>query len=183
MDDHDGEIQRRGVQRRELLLGLGALGAGGLWQATRGARALAQLAPATASTAAACVLTPEVTEGPYWIANHLTRRNITDRKPGLARGRHRRLFRLQRQCSPVGRRRSRDTEQQQALPARPPEERLARSGPVRHDLPGLVPRANPPYPPQGSRPGQRCAHRAAVPSRQDQRRCLPLRCLQASRAA
>jgi protocatechuate 3,4-dioxygenase beta subunit len=35
------------------------------------------------SAAAACVLTPEVTSGPYYIANHLFRRNITENQPGL----------------------------------------------------------------------------------------------------
>jgi protocatechuate 3,4-dioxygenase beta subunit len=36
-----------------------------------------------ATAAAACVLSPEVTAGPYYIANHLTRRNITENRPGL----------------------------------------------------------------------------------------------------
>jgi len=40
--------------------------------------------PAPSQAAASCILTPEVTEGPYWIANHLTRRNITDGRRGLA---------------------------------------------------------------------------------------------------
>ena len=30
-----------------------------------------------------CILSPEVTEGPYWIDTTLTRRNITEGKPGL----------------------------------------------------------------------------------------------------
>ena len=34
-------------------------------------------------TAATCVLTPEVTEGPYWIDDKLTRRDIREGKPGL----------------------------------------------------------------------------------------------------
>jgi protocatechuate 3,4-dioxygenase beta subunit len=38
---------------------------------------------ADAATAATCVLTPEVTEGPYWIDNKLTRRDIREGKPGL----------------------------------------------------------------------------------------------------
>jgi protocatechuate 3,4-dioxygenase beta subunit len=83
MDNHDSDTFGRGLRRRELLIGLGALGVGGIWQASRGAGALARPAPVTASTAAVCVLSPEVTEGPYWILNHLTRRNITDNKRGL----------------------------------------------------------------------------------------------------
>lgn len=47
-----------------------------------GARALDALG-ADALTTATCVLTPEVTEGPYWIDNKLTRRDIRAGKPGL----------------------------------------------------------------------------------------------------
>lgn len=47
-----------------------------------GARALDALG-ADAETTATCVLTPEVTEGPYWIDNKLTRRDIREGKPGL----------------------------------------------------------------------------------------------------
>jgi protocatechuate 3,4-dioxygenase beta subunit len=83
VDNRSSDIPREGLQRRELLIGLGALGVGGLWQAPGSARALGRRARLTVSTAAACVLSPEVTAGPYWIANHLTRRNITDGKRGL----------------------------------------------------------------------------------------------------
>jgi protocatechuate 3,4-dioxygenase beta subunit len=38
---------------------------------------------ALASGAVACVLTPELTEGPYYIAGERVRRNITDGRPGL----------------------------------------------------------------------------------------------------
>jgi protocatechuate 3,4-dioxygenase beta subunit len=38
---------------------------------------------ADADAAATCVLTPEVTEGPYWIDEQLTRRDIREGKPGL----------------------------------------------------------------------------------------------------
>jgi protocatechuate 3,4-dioxygenase beta subunit len=47
-----------------------------------GARALDAFA-ADASTTTTCVLTPEVTEGPYWIDDKLTRRDIREGKPGL----------------------------------------------------------------------------------------------------
>jgi protocatechuate 3,4-dioxygenase beta subunit len=39
---------------------------------------------AVASGAVTCVLTPELTEGPYYIANEKVRRNITEGKPGAA---------------------------------------------------------------------------------------------------
>jgi protocatechuate 3,4-dioxygenase beta subunit len=83
MNEREGELAGGGMRRREVLIGLGAAGLGVAWQVMRGTGALARVAPATASAVAACVLTPEVTEGPYWIANHLTRRNITEGKPGL----------------------------------------------------------------------------------------------------
>jgi protocatechuate 3,4-dioxygenase beta subunit len=38
---------------------------------------------AVASGAVSCVLTPEQTEGPYYIANEAVRRNITDGRPGM----------------------------------------------------------------------------------------------------
>jgi protocatechuate 3,4-dioxygenase beta subunit len=47
-----------------------------------GARTLDALG-ADAATTATCVLTPEVTEGPYWIDKKLTRRDIREGKPGL----------------------------------------------------------------------------------------------------
>jgi protocatechuate 3,4-dioxygenase beta subunit len=37
----------------------------------------------SASAAATCILSPEVTEGPYWIDSRLTRRDITGGKAGL----------------------------------------------------------------------------------------------------
>jgi protocatechuate 3,4-dioxygenase beta subunit len=70
------------VRRREALIALGGLGAGGLWAATRGPLGPARAAT-DASAAASCVLAPEVTEGPYWIANSLTRRNITAGQTGI----------------------------------------------------------------------------------------------------
>jgi protocatechuate 3,4-dioxygenase beta subunit len=45
--------------------------------------AVARAAPPARSAAAGCALDPEVTEGPYWISNHLTRRDIRDGRPGL----------------------------------------------------------------------------------------------------
>jgi protocatechuate 3,4-dioxygenase beta subunit len=47
-----------------------------------GVRALDALA-ADSATTATCLLTPEATEGPYWIDNRLTRRDVRAGKPGL----------------------------------------------------------------------------------------------------
>src|SRR4051795_7698639 len=70
----------RALRRREAILLAGGVGVAALLRAT-GAGDL--LRPSTAAAASSgCVLAPEVTEGPYWIANHLTRRNIRDGRPG-----------------------------------------------------------------------------------------------------
>jgi protocatechuate 3,4-dioxygenase beta subunit len=65
------------LHRREALAlaGLGVTGA-------LGARVSGALGTQDAE-AASCVLSPEVTEGPYWIDNKLTRRDITEDRPGL----------------------------------------------------------------------------------------------------
>ena len=85
MSPEDLDLLARTLRRREALGVLGGLGAGVVLAATRGSTGLARAAAATpeASTAAVCVLSPEVTEGPYWISNHISRRNIRDGRPGL----------------------------------------------------------------------------------------------------
>jgi protocatechuate 3,4-dioxygenase beta subunit len=84
MSSEELHLLERTLRRREALITLGGLGAGVVWAATRGAGGMARAATTTpAAAAATCVLTPEVTEGPYWIANHLTRTNIRDGRPGL----------------------------------------------------------------------------------------------------
>jgi protocatechuate 3,4-dioxygenase beta subunit len=73
------------ITRRASLLRLGgflatALGAGG-WKAARSDGA----GPAgVASGAVSCVLTPEQTDGPYYVAGEKLRRNITEGRPGIA---------------------------------------------------------------------------------------------------
>ena len=68
------------LTRRGTLLRLGGLVAAGLgieaWQAGEGPAGVA-------SGAVKCVLTPEQTEGPYYIANERVRRNITEGKRGI----------------------------------------------------------------------------------------------------
>ena len=57
--------------------------AGGLAAAALGASSLPGEAPERRrGHAVACVLTPELTEGPYYVAGEKLRRNITEGKPG-----------------------------------------------------------------------------------------------------
>jgi len=65
------------LRRREALAALGALGLAAALPKLRG------LTATDSAEAASCVLMPELTEGPYWIANHLTRRDITEHRPGV----------------------------------------------------------------------------------------------------
>jgi protocatechuate 3,4-dioxygenase beta subunit len=71
------------LRRREALIALGGLGAAGLAWAARGPLGLAVGGPEDARAATSCLLTPEVTEGPYWIANGLTRRDIRAGQTGV----------------------------------------------------------------------------------------------------
>jgi protocatechuate 3,4-dioxygenase beta subunit len=78
MTDEDND---HGVRRREALGLIGGLGLGG---AFGGAVALRKFtSDSEEAEAASCVLTPEVTEGPYWVENSLTRRDIREDRPGL----------------------------------------------------------------------------------------------------
>ncbi|HEY6069235.1 MAG TPA: intradiol ring-cleavage dioxygenase [Gaiellaceae bacterium] len=75
----DGRLTRRGSL---LKLGglLGTALAGGAWKASESDGA----GPAgVASGAVSCVLTPEQTEGPYYIGGEKLRRNITEGRPGI----------------------------------------------------------------------------------------------------
>jgi protocatechuate 3,4-dioxygenase beta subunit len=70
------------LTRRASLLRLGgfaaALAGGSAWEAARAGSGSA----AVASGLVSCVLTPELTEGPYFIDGEKVRRNITEGKPG-----------------------------------------------------------------------------------------------------
>lgn len=68
---------RSSLNRREMLKTVGGTGLAALF----GARAL-DLLGEDARAATTCLLTPEATEGPYWVDDALTRRNITEGKPG-----------------------------------------------------------------------------------------------------
>ncbi len=66
------------LNRRDVLKSVG----GASLATVFGVRALGLLGE-DAEAASTCLLTPEATEGPYWVENSLTRRNITEGKPGL----------------------------------------------------------------------------------------------------
>jgi protocatechuate 3,4-dioxygenase beta subunit len=59
--------------------------AGGLAAAALGT-SLWRVRSAPAASAVSCVLTPEMTEGPYYIAAEKVRRNITEGRPGIRLG-------------------------------------------------------------------------------------------------
>jgi protocatechuate 3,4-dioxygenase beta subunit len=72
-----------GLTRFDSLLRLGGLAAGILGVDAWGSAASDAAGPdGVASGAVRCVLAPEQTEGPYYIAGELVRRNITERRPG-----------------------------------------------------------------------------------------------------
>jgi protocatechuate 3,4-dioxygenase beta subunit len=69
------------LTRRESLLAAGGLVAAALLPEVADAAS----GPAGVSSGAiSCVLTPEVTEGPYYVPSEKVRRNITEGKPGVA---------------------------------------------------------------------------------------------------
>jgi len=72
------------ITRRRSLLRLGGVLAGalGLGGGAAAARAEGTGPAAVASGAVTCVLSPEQTEGPYYIAGERVRRNITEGRPG-----------------------------------------------------------------------------------------------------
>jgi protocatechuate 3,4-dioxygenase beta subunit len=70
------------LRRREALTALGGIGLTGMIGGAAGV--LGAVGGVTdAGAASSCVLTPEVTEGPYWIQNSLTRHDIREGRPGL----------------------------------------------------------------------------------------------------
>ncbi len=75
------------VRRRQAIVAAGALGAGAALHASGLARRLGGglLDPpaALAQTGPACVLTPEQTEGPYYLDGEPFRRRISEGRPGL----------------------------------------------------------------------------------------------------
>ena len=79
--------QPHALRRRDALVVLGGLAAGAAWSLAcgskeSGGKTKAATAPAAPSTAS-CVLTPQSTEGPYYLPDHLRRRDVTGGRPGL----------------------------------------------------------------------------------------------------
>jgi protocatechuate 3,4-dioxygenase beta subunit len=72
--------ENRRLSRRESLLAAGGLIAAAL--IPEAAEAAGSGPAAVASGAVTCVLTPEMTEGPYYVPNEKVRRNITEGRPG-----------------------------------------------------------------------------------------------------
>jgi protocatechuate 3,4-dioxygenase beta subunit len=71
------------ITRRGSLATLGGFVAAALgWKLASSGEASAAGPAAVASGAVTCVLTPELTEGPYYIAGEKVRRNITEGRPG-----------------------------------------------------------------------------------------------------
>ena len=79
MDELTHHTDDERVTRRGSLVRLGGLVAAALGAGAWESDALGSGGPAAvASGAVRCVLTPEQTEGPYYIANERVRRNITE---------------------------------------------------------------------------------------------------------
>jgi protocatechuate 3,4-dioxygenase beta subunit len=66
------------LNRRDVLRTVGGAGLAAVF----GARAL-QFLGEDAEAATTCLLTPETTEGPYWVDGALSRRNVTEGKAGV----------------------------------------------------------------------------------------------------
>ena len=88
-DDAHRRADETTLTRRDSLLGLGgiaaaALGAGGVLAALDGedAEAASSGPAAVASGLVTCVLTPEMTEGPYYLDGDKVRRDIREGRPG-----------------------------------------------------------------------------------------------------
>src|SRR5437868_3339156 len=71
------------ITRRSSLLALGGLAAGALGWRADSAESAGVGPAAVASGAITCVLTPELTEGPYYVSGEKVRRNITEGRPGV----------------------------------------------------------------------------------------------------
>jgi protocatechuate 3,4-dioxygenase beta subunit len=70
------------LRRRDAILALGGLGLG-VALAACGGGSKTRATTRAAGSNAACVLTPEATDGPYYIAAELTRRDVTENQRGV----------------------------------------------------------------------------------------------------
>jgi hypothetical protein len=71
------------ITRRGSLLALGGLAAGALGWKVDDARSAGDGPAGVSSGLITCVLTPELTEGPYYVPGEKVRRNITEGRPGV----------------------------------------------------------------------------------------------------
>jgi protocatechuate 3,4-dioxygenase beta subunit len=71
------------ITRRGSLLALGGLAAGALGWKVDSAESAGDGPAGVASGAISCVLTPELTEGPYYVSGEKVRSNITEGRPGV----------------------------------------------------------------------------------------------------
>ncbi len=85
----NGHDEETGAQSRRVVLkagattlGMSALGVGALGAAAQGDSAT-PTNPALDATPTSCVLTPELTQGPYYLADDLIRADITEGRPGV----------------------------------------------------------------------------------------------------
>jgi protocatechuate 3,4-dioxygenase beta subunit len=74
------------LNRRDSLIAAGGLIAAALIPEAASAAGSGSGPAAVASGAVSCVLTPELTEGPYYVPSEKVRRNITEGKPGTRLG-------------------------------------------------------------------------------------------------
>jgi protocatechuate 3,4-dioxygenase beta subunit len=86
------DTREDGISRRGALVRIGGFAATALGAGVWGARELLDASDAeaagsgpaaVASGLVTCVLTPEMTEGPYYVEGDKVRRNITEGKPGV----------------------------------------------------------------------------------------------------
>jgi protocatechuate 3,4-dioxygenase beta subunit len=77
-----GEHFERPITRRSSLLALGGLAAGAFGWKIDDASSAGDGPAGVASGAISCVLTPELTEGPYYVSGEKVRSNITEGRPG-----------------------------------------------------------------------------------------------------
>ena len=69
--------------RRQVLIIGGIFTAGAIFEAVRRTNAEHHKAASEAARTPGCILAPEQTEGPFYIDDHLVRRNISEGKPGV----------------------------------------------------------------------------------------------------
>ena len=82
MDTNENTLSETTMTRRGSLVRLAGLAATAIGGSFLEAGAAGAGPAAVASGAVTCVLTPELTEGPYYIANEKVRRDITEGRPG-----------------------------------------------------------------------------------------------------